>query len=66
MDKAISSYQPQTLNSLNRRVSNAVDSVLPRIESSHLFNGVREIIIEHMGQEYHLRLTNQGKLLLTK
>jgi hemin uptake protein HemP len=40
--------------------------VLPRIESSTLFKGVQEIIIDHMGQEYHLRLTNQGKLLLTK
>jgi len=39
---------------------------LPRIASSELFKGVQEIIIDHMGQEYRLRLTGQGKLLLTK
>jgi hemin uptake protein HemP len=31
-----------------------------------LFAGAREIIIEHAGVEYRLRLTSQDKLILTK
>jgi hemin uptake protein HemP len=40
--------------------------VLPRWGSDALLNGAREAIIEHLGQEYRLRVTGQGKLLLTK
>ena len=39
---------------------------LPRIRSSELMAGSREIIIQHDGQEYRLRITNAGKLILTK
>ncbi|HZV99230.1 MAG TPA: hemin uptake protein HemP [Methylophilaceae bacterium] len=34
--------------------------------SKELFSGARELLIEHAGGEYRLRLTNQGKLILTK
>lgn len=37
-----------------------------RLNSVNLFKGERELIIEHAGDEYRLRLTNQGKLILTK
>lgn len=37
-----------------------------RLTSGELFGGVQEILIEHAGQEYRLRITRQGKLLLTK
>ena len=37
-----------------------------RIDSRDLFIGVREIIIEHGGEVYRLRLTAQNKLILTK
>lgn len=37
-----------------------------RLESGALFGGSREIIIEHAGNEYRLRLTHQNKLILTK
>lgn len=37
-----------------------------RYTSKILFSGAREIVIEHAGDEYRLRLTNQGKLILTK
>ncbi len=50
----------------NNAVQTSVKQPLPRIESSMLFKGMQEIIIDHMGQEYRLRLTSQGKLLLTK
>ena len=36
------------------------------ISSEALFAGRRELLIEHAGEEYRLRLTNQGKLILTK
>lgn len=39
---------------------------LPRWASAVLLSGMREVIIEHSGVEYHLRLTSQGKLILTK
>ena len=37
-----------------------------RVRSERLFNGRREIIIEHGTEEYRLRVTGGGKLLLTK
>ncbi|HVZ28471.1 MAG TPA: hemin uptake protein HemP [Rhizomicrobium sp.] len=37
-----------------------------RIEAAQLFGGHREVILEHDGQEYRLRLTSNGKLILTK
>jgi hemin uptake protein HemP len=39
---------------------------LLRWTSKGLFAGAREIIIEHAGVEYRLRLTSQDKLILTK
>ena len=38
----------------------------PRLYSQHLFASTNEVIIEHAGEEYRLRLTRQGKLILTK
>lgn len=38
----------------------------PRIDSSHLFQGRNEIIIVHQNKEYNLRITRNGKLILTK
>ena len=36
-----------------------------RIQSQTLFQGSRELIIVHTGKEYVLRITRQGKLILT-
>ena len=36
-----------------------------RITSRALLGSSRELIIEHDGREYRLRLTQQGKLILT-
>jgi hemin uptake protein HemP len=41
-------------------------SVKIRIESSSLFRGGREVVIVHDEQEYSLRITRNGKLILTK
>ncbi|MEO8010483.1 MAG: hemin uptake protein HemP [Dokdonella sp.] len=37
-----------------------------RIESNRLMSGARELVIEHAGQEYRLRVTRNDKLILTK
>jgi hemin uptake protein HemP len=39
---------------------------LSRISSGRLLAGARELVIEHAGQEYRLRLTRNDKLILTK
>lgn len=36
-----------------------------RLRSSELFAGAREIIIDHDGRLYQLRITQNGKLILT-
>lgn len=38
----------------------------PRLNSQDLFRGTHELIIEHHGQEYRLRLTRNDKLILNK
>lgn len=37
-----------------------------RWQAAHLLQRQREVEIEHAGQVYRLRLTAQGKLILTK
>jgi hemin uptake protein HemP len=44
----------------------AVATTTRRIESKNLLDGSRELVIEHQGAEYHLRLTRNDKLILTK
>lgn len=36
------------------------------LESTLLFQGRRELVIRHAGQDYHLKITRQDKLILTK
>jgi hemin uptake protein HemP len=38
----------------------------PRVDSRRLMAGENELVIEHAGQEYRLRLTRNDKLILTK
>lgn len=38
----------------------------PRIQSNSLFGGKTEVIIVHQNEEYNLRITRNGKLILTK
>lgn len=35
-------------------------------QAKTLFADAREVVIEHLGEQYSLRMTKQGKLLLTK
>ncbi|MCB1875969.1 MAG: hemin uptake protein HemP [Chromatiales bacterium] len=36
------------------------------VPSEQLLAGRREVVIRHQGEDYRLRVTRQGKLLLTK
>ncbi len=36
------------------------------IPTDHLFQGNQEILISHKGEHYRLRITKNGKLILTK
>ena len=55
---------------LASQASNAATSTAagrkPRIESRRLFQGNSEIVIVHHDEEYSLRITKNGKLILTK
>ncbi|MBS0590556.1 MAG: hemin uptake protein HemP [Proteobacteria bacterium] len=63
-----------TLPSLPSNVSLYLGSGAARVEhaptrqfdSRTLFGGADEVRIEHYGQEYRLRQTRNGKLILTK
>jgi len=44
----------------------AAPAATRRVESKNLLDGSRELVIEHQGSEYHLRLTRNDKLILTK
>jgi len=53
-------FDSQKLNIKKNVANNRV------VASEELFSGARELVIKHAGENYHLRLTNQGKLILTK
>jgi hemin uptake protein HemP len=36
-----------------------------RVRSEQLLDGRHELVIEHQGREYRLRVTQNGKLILT-
>jgi hemin uptake protein HemP len=38
----------------------------PSVDASTLFGSNREVIIVHRGEQYRLRVTQNGKLILTK
>ena len=42
-----------------------VGSPMRRIRSEQLLGGGNELVIEHQGREYRLRVTQNGKLILT-
>jgi hemin uptake protein HemP len=52
------------------RESRPVDAEQPpeprRVRSADLFQGARQLIIVHNNEEYHLRITRLGKMILSK
>lgn len=47
-------------------VADRRDSPKPRLRSEDLFRSHQELIIEHRGEEYRLKLTRNDKLILNK
>ena len=47
------------------RPSERPGSATPYIRSQDLFGTAQEVVIEHNEREYRLRVTAQGKLILT-
>lgn len=43
-----------------------IDATPVTVDSRDLFRGAREVLIEHSGETYRLRLTRNGKLILHK
>lgn len=63
------SMRSPSLQSAPRRVAAppiADATAAPRVASELLLGGRRELVIQHQGSEYHLRLTRNDKLILTK
>ena len=44
----------------------SVSTAPKQVKSGALFEGAQELRIDHNGQEYRLRQTRNGKLILTK
>jgi hemin uptake protein HemP len=56
-----SSKNPSSIQKAEARTSLSGE----RVVSQQLFGERRELIIEHNGRDYRLRLTQNGKLILT-
>jgi hemin uptake protein HemP len=56
--------QPCDPNLYPKQTDTAV--TIPRINSEHLLKGQCRVVIVHNRDEYVLRITRQGKLILTK
>jgi hemin uptake protein HemP len=61
-----SSPSVRSLQLVTARDAAADAAAIPRISSQLLLDGGRELVIQHQGGEYHLRLTRNDKLILTK
>ncbi|NKE47513.1 hemin uptake protein HemP [Roseomonas frigidaquae] len=47
-------------------ISVPVSQEVAKVQSSDLLKGARELLIQHHGDTYRLRLTSNDKLILTK
>lgn len=61
MTNEIRKPDPEDLDEAGRRTSQR-----PRVKVSELLAGHREAILEHNGEDYLLRITANGRLILTK
>ena len=60
------SRQAESQRSRHTVAHSKTEASIPRVSSSELLGDGRLVVIEHAGQEYQLRLTSSGKLILTK
>lgn len=63
MQYELSNPNPASTDRLRRKLPEMSPKT---ITSAELFGNLREIIIVHAGEEYRLRITSNGKLILTK
>ena len=66
MSAASGGGEEKNVNQNETAAEMAARQALPRLRSSELLSGSREAIIEHGQDLYRLRLTSNGKLILTK
>jgi len=65
MDKSLKSQSKVLLDTRIEGLT-ITQSAVQTLSSVALFAGAKELVIAHAGQEYRLRQTSQGKLILTK
>ena len=65
-DKSATDKAMQTLEQINAPIKTEMPVNTKRLSSIDLFSGARELVIDHAGDQYRLRQTSQGKLILTK
>ncbi len=58
--------QPATMPPIPASQPALPDGVRPAIDSARLLGGHTQVTILHGGESYSLRLTKNGKLILTK
>ena len=58
--------RPSLFPSLTLTRTPAAQASKPRLKSEDLFRSGCELIIEHRGEEYRLKLTRNDKLILNK
>ena len=64
----VSTQEKYPKSSAEQAASVTASLTLPsRLDSRDIFRDARkDVVIEHAGDEYHLKLTRQNKLILTK
>lgn len=55
-----------TVPPMNEEPQGKISPAIRRWSVGELMGAAREAVIEHSGQEYRLRITASGKLILTK
>ncbi len=63
---AMNSQSPSPLRAASANQPLPAHSSKPRMSSTELFGNASELIIEHRGEEYRLKLTRNQRLILNK
>lgn len=63
-DKAMPKQPSSSIRTLDEPGQRSIPSGV--IPTDFLFQGTQEILISHNGEHYRLRITKNGKLILTK
>ena len=58
--------QPEPRNDTTTPAAPTAPADTRQLDSRSLFGSARELLIEHKGEQYRLRLTRSDKLILTK